>query len=254
MHSAESESYTNFVKSEHLDILEFCCHMHGRENRSGITEKHVFDENVHDVFYMYLRKISGFLEASYNSSFDKLTQDHTLCRVEDFGLMNYLNIDGLIDVIIPISSTGEQFTIKFANLQAPIHFDRGSIIAIPKNHKNIYELSTDPGHGGWMWISRWKATGDIRSKDRPWTDRTMLDLIAQKYYKNGKTGAEAVRDAWQEISEGKAEEICRELGMSEVLGLIHAINTFSKELAKVDRLLAPREDRVMQEGLIWQNE
>lgn len=64
-----------------------------------------------------------------------------------------------------------------------------------------------------------------------WLDKTMLNAVASKYHKIGMTGAEAIVAVWTDIANGKLPEITAQLGIPEELGVIHAINTLSKELA-----------------------
>lgn len=67
--------------------------------------------------------------------------------------------------------------------------------------------------------------------NREWLDKTMLNAVANKYHHVGMTGAEAIAAVWTDIVNGKLPELTVELGIPEELGVIHAINTLSKELA-----------------------
>jgi len=64
-----------------------------------------------------------------------------------------------------------------------------------------------------------------------WLDKTMLNAVASKYHKIGMTGAQAIVAVWTDIANGMLPELTAELGIPEELGVIHAINTLSKELA-----------------------
>lgn len=66
-------------------------------------------------------------------------------------------------------------------------------------------------------------------KELAW-EQSSLDLIANKFYVNGRTGAETMVEIWQQIKDGKLRNICAELGFPEHLGFIHAINRFGKNI------------------------
>jgi hypothetical protein len=76
-------------------------------------------------------------------------------------------------------------------------------------------------------------------KDEHWEDE-MLNIIANKFYVDGRTGAETMVYIWEQIRDGKLREICMELGFPEQLGFIHGINTFSKNLRINNSLDKPR--------------
>lgn len=78
-----------------------------------------------------------------------------------------------------------------------------------------------------------------------WSDKTMLNLIADKYHHIGMTGAEAIVAVWTDIANGKLPEITKELGIPEELGVIHAINTLSKELGQIGMLHTPKTDEYL---------
>ena len=80
------------------------------------------------------------------------------------------------------------------------------------------------------------------TKDKIW-EHNMLDLVADKYYINNRTGAETMIFIWQEIQAGKLRDICKELLFPEHLGFIHAINTFGKHLTANNSLHLPRSDK-----------
>lgn len=61
-------------------------------------------------------------------------------------------------------------------------------------------------------------------------EHDMLDLIANKYYVDGRTGAQAMIAVWTDINNGKLKDVAKELGFPEQLGMIHAINTFGKNI------------------------
>lgn len=67
-------------------------------------------------------------------------------------------------------------------------------------------------------------------------DDELIQLISEKYHVSGKSGAQAMIDAWTEIRDGKLVDICIELNIPEPLGLIHGLNTFSKKLMEAGRL------------------
>jgi hypothetical protein len=67
-------------------------------------------------------------------------------------------------------------------------------------------------------------------------DDELIQLISEKYHISGKSGAQAMIDAWTDIRDGKLIEVCVELNIPEPLGYIHGLNTFSKKLMENDRL------------------
>jgi hypothetical protein len=67
-------------------------------------------------------------------------------------------------------------------------------------------------------------------------DDELIQLISEKYHVSGKSGAQAMIDAWTDIRDGKLIDICVELNIPEPLGLIHGLNTFSKKLMEAGRL------------------
>jgi hypothetical protein len=75
---------------------------------------------------------------------------------------------------------------------------------------------------------------------REWLDKTMLNAVASKYHHIGMTGAQAIVAVWSDIANGKLPELTKELGIPEELGVIHAINTLSKELAIAGMIHTPK--------------
>lgn len=67
-------------------------------------------------------------------------------------------------------------------------------------------------------------------------DDDLIQLISEKYYVKGKSGAQAMIDAWTDIRDGKLIDVCVELNIPEPLGLVHGLNTFSKKLMEAGRL------------------
>ena len=72
-------------------------------------------------------------------------------------------------------------------------------------------------------------------------DDELIQLISDKYHISGKSGAQAMIDAWTEIRDGKLIDICMELNIPEPLGFIHGLNTFSKKLMENNRLEAIKD-------------
>jgi hypothetical protein len=83
------------------------------------------------------------------------------------------------------------------------------------------------------------------STSEQWSDKTLLNLIADRYHHMGMTGAEAIVAVWAEIVDGKLPQIREELGIPEELGVIHAINTLSKELGMIGMLHIPKTDKYL---------
>lgn len=71
-------------------------------------------------------------------------------------------------------------------------------------------------------------------------EQSSLDLVANKFYVDNRTGAEAMVEIWQQIKDGKLRNICAELGFPEHLGFIHAINRFGKNITANRSLDKPR--------------
>lgn len=67
-------------------------------------------------------------------------------------------------------------------------------------------------------------------------DDDLIQLISEKYHVSGKSGAQAMIDAWTDIRDGKLIDVCVELNIPEPLGLVHGLNTFSKKLMEAGRL------------------
>ena len=74
-------------------------------------------------------------------------------------------------------------------------------------------------------------------------DDELIQLISEKYHVSGKSGAQAMIDAWTEIRDGKLVDICIELNIPEPLGLIHGLNTFSKKLMEASEIRLQQKDR-----------
>lgn len=64
----------------------------------------------------------------------------------------------------------------------------------------------------------------------PYHDFSVLESIAKYFYTDKRTGAEAVAEVWKQIADGKLNQICTELAISDVLGFIHGVNTLGKNL------------------------
>jgi len=69
-----------------------------------------------------------------------------------------------------------------------------------------------------------------------------VDIIANNYYTEKNTGAQAVIAAWQEINQKTLNTVAKKLGFPEPLGVIHALNTFGKNLAINDALYKMRDN------------
>jgi len=274
----EIEYYENFVDKEHLEHLQRYC-SGVREFTDVSTFRYVgemlstnsslndvwsqfhgpeliSDPTVQEIIHMYSGKIVGFLEASYNVGVHHEVLHHGLNLYEpgngvplhgDSGWGDFKNVTpnghspidfGVIIYITDDYAGGELVFPKRGKTVKPV---AGSIVTIPATPDNDHLVNPVKDGKRWIWSSFWSRNENETGRDRPWTDKTMLNLIAERYYTHGKTGAEAVRDVWQDIVDGKIEEICKDFDMPEKLGLIHAINTFSKEIAKVDLLGEPRK-------------
>lgn len=69
-----------------------------------------------------------------------------------------------------------------------------------------------------------------------------IDIIANNYYDENTTGAQAVLGAWMDIENKTLEVVAKKLGFPEPLGVIHALNTFGKNLAISGALQKTRDD------------
>lgn len=69
-----------------------------------------------------------------------------------------------------------------------------------------------------------------------------IDIIANNYYNDHTTGAQAVLNAWKEIEQKTLDVVTKKLGFPEPLGVIHALNTFGKNLAISGALQKTRDD------------
>jgi hypothetical protein len=58
-----------------------------------------------------------------------------------------------------------------------------------------------------------------------------IDIIANNYYTDKTTGAQAVLAVWTEIENETLDAVAEKLGFPEPLGVVHAISTFAKNLA-----------------------
>ena len=65
-------------------------------------------------------------------------------------------------------------------------------------------------------------------RGRQWADFTVVNQISDKYYTEGRTGAEAIICFWKDIGDGKINDICSEFNIPNPMGLIHGVNTMSK--------------------------
>lgn len=77
---------------------------------------------------------------------------------------------------------------------------------------------------------------------RSWEDLSLLNKLDDKYRTIGRTGAEAVAAVWQDIADGKIRSIQEEFNVKQELGLVHAINTWSKHLMIENRIHKKRTD------------
>lgn len=77
---------------------------------------------------------------------------------------------------------------------------------------------------------------------RVWENLSLLNKLDDKYRTIGKTGAEAVANAWRDIADGKIQLIQEEFSVDQELGLVHAINTWSKHLTIENRIHERRRD------------
>lgn len=69
-----------------------------------------------------------------------------------------------------------------------------------------------------------------------------IDIIANNYYDENTTGAQAVLNAWKEIEQKTLETVAKKMGFPDPLGVVHAINTLSKNLARNGALQKIRDD------------
>ena len=69
-----------------------------------------------------------------------------------------------------------------------------------------------------------------------------IDIIANNYYDENTTGAQAVLGAWMDIENKTLEVVAKKLGFPEPLGVIHALNTFGKNLAISGALQKTRDE------------
>ncbi len=69
-----------------------------------------------------------------------------------------------------------------------------------------------------------------------------IDIIANNYYDENTTGAQAVLNAWKEIEHKTLETVAKKMGFPDPLGVIHALNTFGKNLAISGALQKTRDE------------
>jgi hypothetical protein len=69
-----------------------------------------------------------------------------------------------------------------------------------------------------------------------------IDIIANNYYDENTTGAQAVLGAWMDIENKTLEVVAKKLGFPEPLGVIHALNTFGKNPAISGTLQKTRDE------------
>jgi len=69
-----------------------------------------------------------------------------------------------------------------------------------------------------------------------------IDIVANNYYDEKTTGAQAVLNAWKEIEQETLEMVAEKMGFPDPCGVVHAINTFSKNLAKNGALQKMRDE------------
>ena len=91
-------------------------------------------------------------------------------------------------------------------------------------NKNITRVQTTDKHDPELW--------EIQG----------IDIIANNYYDENTTGAQAVLGAWMDIENKTLEVVAKKLGFPEPLGVIHALNTFGKNLAISGALQKTRDE------------
>lgn len=64
----------------------------------------------------------------------------------------------------------------------------------------------------------------------PYHDYTVTEVIARHFWVGETTGYQAVANAWQQIANGKIDELGLETGFVESAGFLHALNTFGKNI------------------------
>jgi hypothetical protein len=63
-----------------------------------------------------------------------------------------------------------------------------------------------------------------------WHDYTVTEIIARHFWVGETTGYQAVANAWAQIAEGKIDELGLDVGFTEGVGFLHALNTFGKNI------------------------
>lgn len=63
-----------------------------------------------------------------------------------------------------------------------------------------------------------------------WHDYTVTEIIARHFWVGETTGYQAIANAWVQIAEGKIDELGLDVGFTEGVGFLHALNTFGKNI------------------------
>ena len=69
-----------------------------------------------------------------------------------------------------------------------------------------------------------------------------IDIIANNYYTDKTTGAQAGVAVWTEIENETLDAVAEKLGFPEPIGVIHAISTFAKNIGISGMLQKPRDN------------
>lgn len=72
-----------------------------------------------------------------------------------------------------------------------------------------------------------------------WADVTIPRLIEERYYVNGRTGAQAIMAFYQDVHDGKLIELCEEFGIPDHIGIIHSVSTLAKHFYIVGKMNTP---------------
>ena len=73
-----------------------------------------------------------------------------------------------------------------------------------------------------------------------WADVTIPRAIEDKYYCNGRTGAQAIIAFYQDVHDGKLIELCDEFGIPDHVGIIHSVSTLAKHFYLVGKMNTPK--------------
>jgi len=73
-----------------------------------------------------------------------------------------------------------------------------------------------------------------------WSDVTIPRLLEEKYYRDGRTGAQAIMAFYQDVHDGKLLELCEEFGIPDHVGIIHSMSTLAKHFFLVGKMNTPR--------------